>query len=43
MLERVARGDLRPVEPSVVPLERAVDALRNFAERRVVGKVVLVP
>jgi NADPH2:quinone reductase len=43
MLERVARGDLRPVEPSVVPLERAVDALRDFAERRVVGKVVLVP
>lgn len=41
-LDGVAAGRFRPVKPSSVPLDRAVDALRDFEERRVTGKVVLV-
>jgi NADPH2:quinone reductase len=37
------RGDLRPVEPLVVPLTQAGQVLTDIVERRVVGKVVLVP
>jgi NADPH:quinone reductase len=37
------RGDLRPVEPLVAPLDAAGRVLTDIAERRVVGKVVLVP
>ena len=42
-LEAIADGRLHPIAPSTVPLERAADALRDFEERRVTGKVVLVP
>ncbi len=42
-LDGVAAGRLHPTTPSSVPLERVVDALRDFEERRVTGKVVLVP
>jgi NADPH2:quinone reductase len=38
-----ARGELRPVEPRAFPLEEAGRVLTDLAERRVVGKVVLVP
>lgn len=43
VLDAVDVGRLCPVMPSVFPLEHAADALRDFAERRVTGKVVLVP
>jgi NADPH:quinone reductase-like Zn-dependent oxidoreductase len=43
VIAAVSDGRLRPVMPSVVPLDRATDALRDFEERRVTGKVVLVP
>lgn len=39
----VARGELRPVEPTAYPLERVADALGDQVGRRVVGKTVLVP
>ncbi|MGH2758486.1 MAG: NADPH:quinone oxidoreductase family protein [Actinomycetota bacterium] len=42
-LEGVASGRLHPVTPSSLPLDQVVDALRDFEERRVTGKVVLVP
>jgi NADPH2:quinone reductase len=42
-LEGVAAGSLHPTQPSALPLDRVVDALRSFGERRVTGKVVLVP
>ena len=43
ILDAVAERRLHPVEPSTHPLEDVGDALRAFAERRVTGKVVLVP
>lgn len=43
VLEAVAERRLHPVAPSTFPLEGVGDALRAFAERRVTGKVVLVP
>ena len=43
VLATIERGELRPVEPVSYPFERAADALRDQASRRVVGKSVLVP
>lgn len=43
VLDLVAQGRLHPVEPVAYPLERAADALRDLEERRIAGKVVLVP
>jgi NADPH:quinone reductase len=37
------RGELRPVEPVVAPLEEAGRVLSDLSQRRIVGKVVLVP
>jgi NADPH2:quinone reductase len=39
----VVAGRLHPVEPVVFPLERAGEALTDLEQRRVAGKVVLVP
>lgn len=39
----IADGRLHPVEPSTYPLEEAGRALRDLAERRVAGKVALLP
>jgi NADPH2:quinone reductase len=38
-----AGGELRPVEPAVAPLEEAGRVLTDLSERRIVGKIVLVP
>ena len=38
-----ARGELRPVEPMAAPLAEAGRVLSDLSQRRVVGKVVLVP
>lgn len=43
ILEEIAAGRLHPTEPSTFPLARAADALTALAERRVAGKVALVP
>jgi NADPH2:quinone reductase len=43
VLAMVAAGRLHPVEPHRYPLEDAGRALRDLAERRVAGKVALVP
>jgi NADPH2:quinone reductase len=37
------KGDLRPVEPAVIPLAEAGRVLSDIAGRRIVGKVVLAP
>jgi NADPH2:quinone reductase len=39
----IAAGRLHPVEPTVYPLDRTVHALRDLAERRATGKLVVVP
>ena len=41
--ELLATQKIRPAEPQCYPLERAGEALRDLAERRVVGKAVLTP
>ena len=41
--ELIADGTVRPVVHEAVPFDRAADAHRILAERRNVGKVVLVP
>ncbi len=40
---RIASGDLDPVEPVTYPLTEAARALRDLADRKVAGKVALVP
>ncbi len=39
----IAAGSLHPVEPMTMPLDRAADALRDQQERRVTGKMALLP
>jgi NADPH:quinone reductase-like Zn-dependent oxidoreductase len=41
--ERLAAGDFDPVVAETFPFDRAADAHRFIAERRNIGKVVLVP
>jgi NADPH2:quinone reductase len=43
VLARIADGTLRPVEPTTYPLEHAAQALQDLADRRVAGKVALIP
>jgi NADPH2:quinone reductase len=43
VVERIAADDLAPVEPVSYPLHDAARALRDLAERKVAGKVALVP
>lgn len=43
VVERIAAGDLDPVEPVSYPLTDAARALRDLADRKVAGKVALVP
>lgn len=43
VLMLIGKGTLRPIEPHTYPLDRAVDAMRDLQERRVAGKIALVP
>lgn len=43
VLDLIAAGRLHPVEPTTYPLEEAARALADLAERRVAGKVALIP
>jgi NADPH:quinone reductase len=43
LLEMVQRDELHPVEPTTYSLDAAAQALEDLAERRVVGKVAIVP
>lgn len=43
VVERIAAGDLDPVEPVAYPLREATRALRDLEQRRIAGKVALVP
>ena len=43
VMERIQKGELHPVEPVSYPMSRAVDALRDMQNRKVAGKVALVP
>jgi NADPH:quinone reductase-like Zn-dependent oxidoreductase len=43
LIPALQQGDLKPVVAEVFPFDRAPDAHRFIAERRNIGKVVLVP
>lgn len=43
VLEEIAQGRLHPVEPVSYPMSSAVQALRDMQNRKIVGKVALVP
>jgi len=43
LLQMVAAGRLAPAAPTVYPFERVADALNDLLERRVAGKIVLLP
>lgn len=43
LLEMVAGGRLRPVEPVAYPLDDVVSCLRDLETRKLVGKAILVP
>jgi NADPH:quinone reductase len=43
LMELAGSGAVRPVEPATYPLDEVVRALTDLQERRVTGKVVLVP
>lgn len=43
VLAEIGNGRLNPVEPQVYPMSRAVDAMNDLKNRKVAGKVALVP
>lgn len=43
LISYIERGELRPLVAKSFPLERIVDAQREFLEKRHVGKFVLIP
>jgi NADPH2:quinone reductase len=43
VLDRIAAGRLSPVEPVTYPLDDVAQALQDLADRKVAGKVALVP
>jgi len=43
VLGEIGKGSLHPVEPVSYPMSRAADALRDMQNRKIAGKVALVP
>jgi NADPH:quinone reductase-like Zn-dependent oxidoreductase len=43
LVERIGRGEVRPLVAATLPLERIAEVQAEFLERRHVGKLVLVP
>ncbi len=43
VLDAIHRGELAPVEPTCYPFDQVVQAFTDLANRRVVGKVALLP
>jgi NADPH2:quinone reductase len=43
VMAAIERGELHPVEPAAYPFDSVVQALQDQADRKVVGKTVLVP
>jgi NADPH:quinone reductase-like Zn-dependent oxidoreductase len=42
-MELIAAGELRPVEPQTYSLEQAAQALQDLEDRKVAGKIALIP
>lgn len=43
VMSEITAGRLHPVEPVAYPMSRAVDAMRDLQNRKIAGKVALVP
>jgi NADPH2:quinone reductase len=43
VLAEIAAGKLHPVEPVTYPMSKAVQAMRDLQDRKIAGKVALVP
>ena len=43
VMTEIGKGTLNPVEPMSYPMSQAAQALRDMQNRKVVGKVALVP
>jgi NADPH2:quinone reductase len=43
VMELIAQGELHPVEPQSYPLEQAAQALQDLEDRKVAGKIALIP
>ena len=43
VMELIAAGELRPVEPQTYPLEQAAQALQDLEDRKGAGKIALIP
>ena len=43
VMELIAAGELQPVEPQTYPLEQAAQALQDLEDRKVAGKIALIP
>ena len=43
VMKQIGEGKLHPVEPVSYPMSRAADALRDMQNRKIAGKVILVP
>ena len=43
VLNEIGKGTLRPVEPVSYPMSQAAQALRDMQNRKIAGKVALVP
>ena len=43
VLDRIARGELHPLEPATHPLDEAGHVLDQIANRAVTGKIALLP
>ena len=43
VLAQIAAGKLHPVEPVTYPMSKAVQAMRDLQDRKIAGKVALVP
>ena len=43
VLAEIAAGKLHPVEPVMYPMSKTVQAMRDLQDRKIAGKVALVP
>lgn len=43
VVDHIAKGDLHPVEPTLYPMSEAAQALSDMQNRKVAGKIALVP
>jgi alcohol dehydrogenase len=43
LMDMIAKGEMKPVIDTVVPLDGAIEGLRQIQDRQVIGKVIVTP